>query len=211
MGTISPGGNSIIADAFKKTKMENGCDVLDIGCGDGSTLSHLKEEFKINAVGIDKSSELIRQGKEKFKDLDLQIGEADFLEFPSYSFDAIIMECILSVIDMKTEALHEAYCLLRPEGKLIITDLFGENDGTLNRESIAEECIQLGFSIIEIEDRTDDLVIFTAEKILEYGSLDSYFEIITPEGEDKDSFCKAAGKSKDVKYLMLILEKKKTI
>ena len=210
MGTISPGGISIISDAFNKAKINNKCDVLDVGCGDGSTLSFLKKEFDINAVGIDKSSALIEQGKQKYKDIDLQVGEADFVEFSSLTFDAVIMECILSVIEMKTEAIHEAYCLLRPEGKLIITDLFGNDDGMLNEKNIIEECEEIGFSVLETEDRTDDLVTFTAEKIMEYGSLEEYFEAIIPEGEDKGSFCKAAGNSKNVKYLLLILEKKKS-
>ena len=208
MGTISPGGKNIIGDAFKIAQLKNGCDVLDVGCGDGTTLSFLKEEFEINPVGIDKSEKLIEQGKEKFKDIDLQVGEADYLEFSSFSFDAVIMECTLSVIEMQTEAIHEAYCLLRPGGKLIITDLFGTEEGTLNKESIIEDCEEIGFSVFQTQDRTDDLVTFTAEKILEHGSLKEYFESITPEGDDTNFFCKAAYDSKNIKYLLLILEKR---
>ena len=66
MGNISPGGKNIIFDAFKKANIKNGSDVLDIGCGDGSTLASLKEEFEISAVGIDKSAALIKQGQEKY-------------------------------------------------------------------------------------------------------------------------------------------------
>ena len=208
MGNISPGGKTIITEAFKKANLKNGCDVLDIGCGDGSTLASLIEDFEIVATGIDKSSALIKQGQEKYGNINLQEGEADFLEFSSFSFDAVIMECILSVVEMKVEALHEAYCLLRHGGKLIITDLFGEEEGMLNKETIISECEGIGFTILEIEDRTDDLAIFTAEKIMEYGSISAYFEAITPEGDDTESFCKAAGTSKKVKYLLLILEKK---
>lgn len=207
MGTISPGGINIIDDAFKKLKIKKGCDVLDIGCGNGSTLSLLKEKYEINAVGIDKSTALIEQGKEKYKDLDLQEGEADFLSFSSLNFDVVIMECVLSVLEMKVESIHEAFCMLRPKGKLIITDLFGKDEGMLNKEEIISECEELGFSVIEEEDRTKDLAIFSAEKIMEYGSIKAYFDAITPEGDDKESFCKAAGNSKNVKYLVLILEK----
>ena len=209
MGNISPGGKNIIIDAFKKANLKNGCDILDIGCGDGSTLASLKEEFGINATGIDKSSALIKQGLEKYENIDLQEGEADFLDFSSFTFDAVIMECILSVIEMKVEALHEAYCLLRNEGKLIITDLFGDEEGMLDKDNIVTECEDMGFTLLETEDRTDDLATFTAEKIMECGSLSSYFEAITPEGDDTESFCKAAGKSNKAKYLMLLLEKRK--
>lgn len=209
MGNISPGGKSIIADAFKKANLINGCDVLDIGCGDGSTLACLKDEYEINAVGIDKSSALIKQGQEKYKNIDLQEGEADFLDFPSLSFDAVVMECILSVIEMKVEALHEAYCLLRNGGKLIVTDLFGDDEGMLNKETIIKECEEMGFTTLEIEDKKEELATFTAEKIMEYGSISAYFEAITPEGDDKESFCKIAEESKNVKYLLLIFEKRK--
>lgn len=208
MGTISPGGKNIICDAIRELNIKNGSDVIDIGCGDGSTLAALENEFGINAIGIDKSTTLIEKGKAKYKNIDLREGEADFLDFTSFSFDAVIMECVLSVIEMKTEALHEAYCLLRHGGKLIITDLFGEEEGVLNKDEIISECEEMGFSILEIEDKTDDLAVFTAEKILEYGSLEAYFEDVTPMGDDKDSFCKAAGNLKKIKYYLLILEKK---
>lgn len=207
MGNISPGGKSIILEAFKKANLKNGCDVLDIGCGDGSTLASLKEEYDINATGVDKSPALIKQGLEKFENIDLLEGEADFLDFSSFAFDAVIMECILSVIDMQVEAIHEAYCLLKHGGTLIITDLFGDEEGMLNKETIVSECEGIGFTVVETEDRTDDLATFTAEKIMEYGSLSAYFEAITPEGDDTESFCKVAETSKKAKYLMLILEK----
>ncbi|MEG2200368.1 MAG: methyltransferase domain-containing protein, partial [Anaerovorax sp.] len=52
-------------------------------------------------------------------------GDGEFLDgFLSHSFDGVMMECVLSLINLPDEALHEAYCVLKKGGKLFISDLY---------------------------------------------------------------------------------------
>jgi ubiquinone/menaquinone biosynthesis C-methylase UbiE len=44
--------------------------------------------------------------------------------FSSFSFDGVLMECTLSLINLPDEALHEAYCVLKKGGKLYLSDLY---------------------------------------------------------------------------------------
>ena len=55
----------------------------------------------------------------------LAFGLIGFLDdYMSYTFDGIMMECSLSTFPQPDEALHEAYCVLKKGGRLIITDYY---------------------------------------------------------------------------------------
>ncbi|MDR1571284.1 MAG: class I SAM-dependent methyltransferase [Clostridiales Family XIII bacterium] len=124
MGAISPGGPDLIAEAVGLCAFPAGARVLDAGCGEGDALAFLKERFGLDGVGIDAFGELLDRGRERHPGLDLRLGEMTGLDFPSYAFDGVIMECSLSLCGMQEEALHEAYCVLKKGGKLIIADLY---------------------------------------------------------------------------------------
>jgi len=121
---IRPGGKALTRKAVKTAKLPEGARVLDIGCGEGDTVALLKAEYGFDATGVDVSAKLIAKGRKRHEGLDLRCMEAEFLDFESKTFDAVFMECSLSVFRLHEDAVFEAYCLLKPGGKLIITDLF---------------------------------------------------------------------------------------
>jgi ubiquinone/menaquinone biosynthesis C-methylase UbiE len=121
---VNPGGEALTIKAAKKANLPEGAAILDMGCGEGDTAALLARDFGFEATGIDASYKLIEKGKKKYPDLDLRRMEAEHLEFESRSFDAVFMECSLSVMRIQEDAAFEAYCVLKPGGKLIITDLY---------------------------------------------------------------------------------------
>jgi ubiquinone/menaquinone biosynthesis C-methylase UbiE len=229
LGNISPGGTKLISEAIEAVGLKRGDKVLDIGCGEGETLEYLQDNFGVRCIGIDKSVTQIQKGKGRNPQLDLREGAADFLEFSSLTFNAVIMECILSVTEMKTEVIHEAYCVLKAGGKLIIADLCKRDeaaarsegteressiatendDGTVNVGKLINACNELGFKQLLWEDKSKDLDVFMIEKIMAYGSMEKYFDTIIPDGETKDSFCRASAGAGKLGYFLLIMEKPK--
>jgi SAM-dependent methyltransferase len=210
--------------------------MLEIGCGEGETLHELKERFGIRGSGVDKSAESVKRGKTRYPDADIREGDADFLEFPIRTFDGVLLECTLSVAAMQTEVIHEAYCVLKDGGKLIISDLFakasereegtseagqgsaedvngslcdGGAGGLIDREKLIALCEEIGFTELLWEDRTEDLKTFVAEKLMEHGSMEAYFASVVPEGAPTETFCKASGSGKKQGYFLLIMEKPK--
>ena len=121
---IRPGGEALTIKAAKKANLPEGAVILDMGCGEGDTAALLARDFGFKATGIDASNKMIERGKNKYPDLDLRRMEAEHLEFESRVFDAVFMECSLSVMRIQEDAAFEAYCVLKPGGKLIITDLY---------------------------------------------------------------------------------------
>jgi len=125
MSELRPGGFRITKKAMDIWKLPKGSKVLDIGCGTGETLEFLEKEYGFVCCGIDTSMKRIKKGKERNPNLNIKYGDGEFLDdFPSFTFDGILMECTLSLINLPHEALHEAYCVLKKGGRLFISDLY---------------------------------------------------------------------------------------
>ena len=124
MSLFRPGGLEMTRQLLESCGICQGASVLDVGCGDGTAVEYMVNELKLDAKGIDPSKELIKKGRERNPSLALSVMTGCELPYPIRSFDAVTMECSLSVIDMQVEALHEAYCVLKKGGYLIISDVY---------------------------------------------------------------------------------------
>jgi len=140
---IRPGGPELTKKAIELAKIPKNARVLDMGCGEGDTVALLRDEFGFDAIGIDMSNKLIAKGKARHKGLDLRSMEAEFLDFESKQFDAVFMECALSVFRLQDDAAFEAYCVLKPGGKLIISDLYLKNPDPLKVAKMIKEADEL--------------------------------------------------------------------
>lgn len=125
MNDFKPGEFRITKNAMERWKLPQGSKVLDIGCGLGETVEFLEKEYGYECSGIDLSMARIKEGKTRNPDLNIKYGDGEFLDdFTSFSFDGVLMECTLSLINLPDEALHEAYCVLKKGGKLFLSDLY---------------------------------------------------------------------------------------
>lgn len=140
MALYRPGEFNITDRMMERAALAKGSRVLDIGCGDGDTVVHLTEEWGMKAEGIDISLARINEAKEKHPGINVKFGDGEFLDsYPSFSFDAVMMECTLSLINLPDEALHEAYCVLKKGGRLMISDLYYKNPDPKQMKAAAIE------------------------------------------------------------------------
>ena len=103
---------------------KEGSRILDIGCGGGETVNYLNEQG-LKAEGIDINLSKISEAKANYPGIDVKFGDGSFLDnYMSFTFDGIIMEDSLSSINQPDEALHEAYCVMKKGGRLVITDVY---------------------------------------------------------------------------------------
>ncbi len=93
-------------------------NILDVGCGEGFTLSLLKKKnIGSKLEGVDFSSIAINLGKENFPDLDLKVGDIYHLPYADNTFDVVICSEVLEHLEHPDQALRElvrvsrAYCL----------------------------------------------------------------------------------------------------
>lgn len=140
MSLRRPGGFDITKKGLQICNFNKGDKVLDIGSGDGDTANLLYEEYGLEVTGIDLNAEKIGKAKEKYPNIDFQIGDGEFLEgFSIRTFDGVLMECVLSEINLPLEAIHEAYCILKKGGKLLISSLYYKSLDDFKRNKVDEK------------------------------------------------------------------------
>lgn len=134
-----PGGQELTRRGLELAGVREGSRLLDIGCGSGETVAWLKASG-MKAEGIDINLEKISQAKEAYPDIDVKFGDGELLDaYLSFTFDGILMEGVLSQIHMPDEALHEAWCVMKKGGKLIISDLYEKNPDRRQMQAVRLE------------------------------------------------------------------------
>jgi SAM-dependent methyltransferase len=216
MKKISPGGAMLMEAAIGSLNLSKGSRVLDIGCGAGDTIARLADTHGYDCVGIDKSADLIQAGKEGRPWLDLRTGDASLPGAVEPSgFDAVLIECVLSVSEAPSELLRAAARAAKPGGYILISDLCERKEaedatsaseteepspclisaapsvtdkGLVSIEGLTATLQSMGISPISLEDRSRYLDAFAAEIIFEHGSFDAYLASAVPEGADPSDF-----------------------
>lgn len=96
--------------------------VLDVGCGDGSTLNRLPAPFI--PFGIEVSKELSRRAQERFAPRGGRVVQADALsgleQFEPGSFDGVVMISFLEHEASPRQALQSAMRVMKPAARLIV-------------------------------------------------------------------------------------------
>jgi len=152
-GCRHPGGLELTDRAVALAGLPRGAVVLDVGCGDGVTAEHLQSRHGLRVVGVDVATALLRQGRDRCAGLDLREAAADRLPLADASVDAVLAECVLSILDEPSAALEEWARVLRPGGRLIVNDLFRRADPDAARRLLAER----GFAVEAWQDHSSAL------------------------------------------------------
>ncbi|MBM3301642.1 MAG: methyltransferase domain-containing protein [Deltaproteobacteria bacterium] len=188
---IRPGGLDLTRQLLARSKLSAGARILDVGCGTGVTVDYLSRDYAIRAVGIDTSSMLVSQGKGRNAGLPLLIGCAEALPFSDGSFDGVLLECTLSLVQDRERVISECRRVLRPLGKLMVTDVYARNPeaigalrtlagqsclkGALDKDQLIHDCSVEGFVMDCFEDHSEMLKDFAVQIIWTYGSLDEFW------------------------------------
>ncbi len=98
--------------------------LLDVGCGTGSLLPVISERFpSAELVGLDLCIEMLSVARGKLDGhTALVAARAENLPFPDCHFDIVVSCSTLHYIRYPEESLLELQRVLKPGGKLIITD-----------------------------------------------------------------------------------------
>ena len=236
--TLRPGGLALTGRLAQVVGVTAENRILDIACGKGTTAFFLAGEYHCQVTGIDMSSQMIsfcmdkaaRQQKDRVTFL---LGDAENLPFHEDSFDTVISECSFSLLPDKKRAARGFWRVLKPGGKLVITDFIvrGEADSAMRSQISSVCCLagackleeyinileRAGFESPYIEDRSNDLRKVAFQLGMTFGSMDKFLRVMpagpcerkkaqttdVPSGRSYQEFVKTARPT----YVLLAMNK----
>ena len=194
--TLRPGGLELTTRIAELGGFGESSTILDIACGKGASAFFLTRNYGCMVFGIDLSRKMIglsqdRAEEERLKEkIAFAVADGEDLPFLSSTFDGIVSECSFSILPDKKKALKEMKRVLRPKGKLVMTDMTIQGEvseefrdqltflpcasGAETIEGYVRLLEEAGFKDYYTEDHSGELKKVGFQMFLTFGSIENF-------------------------------------
>lgn len=128
-GSYHPGGTALTRRLADALALKADDRVLDVASGRGTTALLLADSYGARVDGVDYAAANVATAREAARAAGLDdrvrfaTGDAERLPHPDASFDAVVCECALCTFPDKARAAAEFARVLRPGGRVGLTDV----------------------------------------------------------------------------------------
>ena len=116
--SLHPGGVDLTLRMAERLSLAPGDKVLDVACGHGTSLRAVLDVHPVEGVGLDTGAVPIVEDR-----LTILVGDAHAVPALDDSVAAVLCECALSTFADQARALTEIYRVLRPGGRVAVSDM----------------------------------------------------------------------------------------
>ncbi len=147
-----PGGLALTRRLGATLALARGQRVLDLASGPGTSAVLLADNYGIAVDGVDLGARSVARARDAAAEAGLAarvrftVGDAERIPFADGSFDAVVSECAFCTFPDKASAAREMARVLRPGGRLGITDV------TVDPERLPPELTSLAARVACIAD-----------------------------------------------------------
>lgn len=116
-------------------ELKEGETVLDLGCGGGldAFLAAHRVGAKGKVLGVDMTPGMVEKARENarrgdYRNVEFRLGEIEHLPIGDECIDVVISNCVINHAADKLAAYKEALRVLRPKGRILVSDLVTEGE-----------------------------------------------------------------------------------
>jgi len=163
--------------------------VLDLGSGGGidAFLAAKKVGPKGKVIGVDMTEEMVQLAKEnaekmRAENVEFRLGEIENLPLEDEMVDVIISNCVINLSPNKDKVFREAFRVLKPGGRLLISDIVTQGElpneirenlemwaacvaGALDEKVYLQKIMDAGFEKVEVIAKNDFMLMISSLKV----------------------------------------------
>lgn len=124
-----PGGTALTRRLADRLDLADDSRVLDVASGRGTTALLLADVYRVRVDGVDYAPANTARARAAARAAGLAeravftTGDAEHLPYPNAEFEAVVCECALCTFPDKAQAAAECARVLKPGGRLGVTDV----------------------------------------------------------------------------------------
>ena len=181
---IHPGGRRATEQLLDQAELSAGHEVLDIGCGVGTTAVEISRRFGSRVVAADISLDMRERADARVREAGLEgrvsVEPADICELPyaDASFDRVVAEAVTMFVD-RDRAIRELVRVCRPGGLVLATEFQWRRPPTpeARQAFLGEVCPGMLFDTVD-----DWLARYGGAGLTDLSVRTGPFEMMTPAG-----------------------------
>lgn len=181
---IHPGGRRSTEELLQRADIKAEHQVLDVGCGVGTTAVEITRRFGARVTAVDISPLMLSRAQNNVRAVGVEgkvaveNGDILALRFPDNTFDRVLAEAVTMFVD-RPRAAKELLRVCKPGGRVLTTEFLWRNPPTVEVRQIflGEICPGMNF------DTLDDWVqIYRNVGFQDVQVTSGPFEVMTPWG-----------------------------